>query len=426
MKKGCMKIIQSPPQSQQKPQQINDVVHSLCIKQQLLLHYMLSSNTWMRCMYYSQTHLAKKVGVSRKTINEWIALFVELNLIHKWYRQSKTCTYEISSWLLERDTYDWLKGFYRSFFKFSLALMLSMTATSADVTQFAFKGFNLFNCTSTTTQKSTSSNEAKLLYYHDPTWHYQVCTCTGCTTEAVPNKKVTLVEFEAILESTNMSQVLLPFTEEQLVQLAQYPKVSLEYANKLITRDLLGGKTIRNQFNYFVAIVQAHMKHNPQTGKSGASSHNAMPSSSAGKPRQSTFSPYVKGGKWLPGAEIINNDRMFQTTITHVETDIEFAINYEKLIHRLTLMTQEELDAYDPKSAGISMKQRSRYDRNPLWKKFTLQEQQSIWRQAHTIDCMCRKNEDAGLLMPEVADKLSHNTRTLYIKEQYAYQPIPV
>jgi hypothetical protein len=400
MKKGCPKNMATPPQSQQKPQQIHEIVHFLCRKKQLLLHCLLESNTWMVCMYFSQSYLARRIGVSRKTINEWIGLFVELNLIHKYYRQSKTCTYEIAPWLLEGDTQDWLKDFYRSFFKLSLALLLSISAASANVTELTFKGFNLSNCTVTTVQKRTSTNEAKLLYEHDPTWCYQACTCTGCTTEAFPNQKRSYLEFEAILESTNMSQELLPFTQEQLGQLTQYSKESIEYANKIVTKDLHSGKAIHNQFNYFLSIVKAYQEKTHKRDGSGASQQ---------RPRASTFTPYVEGGKWVPGARIINNDHNYQTTITHVETDREFALNYEKEIHRLTQMTQEELDLAQPNFKGISMQQRAKFNRCPIWSKFSPEEQRMIWNLAHGSACKCRKNEDAGLIMPDIAQKLIDN-----------------
>jgi hypothetical protein len=220
----------------------------------------------------------------------------------------------------------------------------------------------------------------------------------GCTTEAVPNEKRSLEQFEELLESTNMAQVLLPFTEEQLITLSQYPKVSLDYANKLITKDLHSGKTIHHQFNYFVSIVKSHLEKNPQTGKSGATQS---------RPRPSTFSPYVEGGKWIPGARVINNERNYQTTITYVETDEEFALNYEKQIHRLTQMTQEELDDAYPKLKGITMKQRAKFDRCPIWSKFTPQQQATIWNLAHGSSCKCRRNEDAGMIMPDIAQKLA-------------------
>jgi hypothetical protein len=178
----------------------------------------------------------------------------------------------------------------------------------------------------------------------------------------------------------------------------------VDYANKLLTKDLLSGKVIHNQFNYFHTICKAHAAKNPQTGKAE--------SKSAG-PRPSTFTEYVSGGKWVPGAGIINNDRNHQTTITHVETDEEFALNYEKAIHKRTLE--------DPEFA----KKCARFDKNPIWHKFSPEQQATMWSQVHTDSCTCRRNEQAGLIMPDIAKKLADkNIQTdMTPLEQEYYDP---
>lgn len=197
---------------------------------------------------------------------------------------------------------------------------------------------------------------------------------------------------------------MLPFTEEQLLKLAEYPKDALEYANKIITKDLHSGKQISNQFGYFEAIVKAFLK------KTTTNTRSQKTSTSEGKPKPSNFTQYVEGGKWIPGAAIINNDKYYQTTITHVETDYEFALNFEKAIHQRTLQ--------DPEFA----KRCAKFDRNPIWAKLNDFERDDIWNQAHTKDCSCRKNEHAGLLMPQIAQKLIDKipvTTITPLEEQY-------
>lgn len=191
------------------------------------------------------------------------------------------------------------------------------------------------------------------------------------------------------------------FSEEELLELAEYPRQAIEYANKQMTYMLHQGKSISSPFKWLLAVCDRWVSEQNKTTKTGKT--KLIPA----KPRPSTFSAYVEGGKWLPGAAIINNDRNHQTTIMHVETDQEFALNYEKEIHRLTLMTQEELDIAQPKYAGISMKQRSRFDRNPIWNKFPPDQQSLLWLQSHGDACLCRKNEDAGLIMPRIAGNLA-------------------
>lgn len=197
---------------------------------------------------------------------------------------------------------------------------------------------------------------------------------------------------------------MLPFNEEQLLKLAEYPKAALEYANKIITKDLHAGKNITNQFGYFEAIVKSFIKKTTTPN-----SHSQKTSTSQGKARPSNFTSYVVGDKWIPGAEIINNDANYQSSITHVETDLEWALNYEKLIHARTLE--------DPEFA----KRCAKFDRNPIWAKLSEVQQIDIWAQAHGDDCTCRKNEAAGLIMPDIAKKLVEKIQddpSFKIKEQ--------
>jgi len=179
------------------------------------------------------------------------------------------------------------------------------------------------------------------------------------------------------------------FSEEELLELAEYPKQAIEHANKQMTSMLHQGKSIAHPFKWLLAVCDRWVEEQNKTTKTGKT--KLIPS----KPRPSTFSAYVEGGKWIPGAAVINNDRNYQTTITHVETDLEFALNYEKAIHKRTLENPE------------FAKKCARFDKNPIWQKLTPEQQESIWQQAHGPECSCRRNEQAGLIMPDIAKKLA-------------------
>jgi len=180
---------------------------------------------------------------------------------------------------------------------------------------------------------------------------------------------------------------MLAFTDEQLQKLTEYPREAVEYANKVITRDLHMGKTLANPFGYFEGIVRSFLlKQQTTTART--------PSTPKPKARPSNFTEYVEGSKWVPGAKVINNDANYQTSIFHVETDEEFALNYERQIHQRTLE--------NPELAKRCVK----FDRNPIWCKLTAVQQQSVWNDAHTQDCVCRTNDVAELLMPDIAQKL--------------------
>ncbi len=255
-------------QSQQKPLDINDIQyrHTKTIANHLINAFYLirSFNKTCKSVYFSQTFIGEKLKLSPNRACEIVNMLQDDGFIIIHGRQSKTCEYEISPYYLQEEQEFKLNRFRKQFIAFSVFLLASITAGSSASRQLDTQGFNLFNCTSTTLPKSTSTNEESTLYLHDPTWYYQACTCTGCTREAVPNRKLSSLEFEALLESTNMAQILLPFTEEQLEILEAYPKNALDYANRLVAKDLLDGKTIHNQFNYFVALCKGYTQKNPE------------------------------------------------------------------------------------------------------------------------------------------------------------------
>lgn len=184
------------------------------------------------------------------------------------------------------------------------------------------------------------------------------------------------------------------FSEEELIELSHYPKPAVEHANKQMTNMLHQGKTISSPFKLFVAIcnrwVEEAQKKSPKTGKTQSNQQ---------RPRPSNFTLYVEGGKWIPGAAIISSNKY--NAVTHVETDLEFALNYEKAIHERTT-TQPEL-----------ARKTAAFDRNPIWAKLDDMQRNHIWIAAHPQPCSCRKNERAGLLLPEIAQQLTNKQQPL-------------
>ena len=348
----------------------------------LILRFFLTHYEKHKTLEYSHWYIAIKTKLSVATVKRSISRLSRLGIIQSIWRPYNTCEYIINEFFKLPSTMKLMKDYFFCFLSVSLLLSVRSSNPERELL-LILKDFNLLKCTgttSTTTPKSTSPYGEKLLYLPDSTWYFGR-DCTG-----VPNKKRSFVEFEALFSFTQeKEQYMQAFTEEQLTTLAQYPKASLEYAQKMLTRDMAAGKGITNLFSYFHAICKAHAEKAPKTGKTMAS---------VGKPRPSNFNEYVAGGKWVPGAEIINTPNTFQSSITHVETEIEWAMNYEQSIHQRTQL--------DP----VFAKQTARFDKNPIWSKLNEQQRTNIWSTAHGNDCSCRKNEDAGLIMPQVATKL--------------------
>ena len=65
-------------------------ISKLTEKQRLCLDYMVKLFTFFNCVFVSQQAIADYIGVSRKTINEYIKLFCEMGLIQKFRRFCKS------------------------------------------------------------------------------------------------------------------------------------------------------------------------------------------------------------------------------------------------------------------------------------------------------------------------------------------------
>jgi hypothetical protein len=131
------------------------------------------------------------------------------------------------------------------------------------------------------------------------------------------------------------------FSIEELLQLSQFSKETINYARSIINLDLERGKQISNIFSYFYGICQRHHLLVPKTGKRECSKpFNPLPSSV-----QKKVIPF------------------------------EEALNYEKNFH-------------DSRETDIGAWKKRRDFKNPFFNQLSLEEQQQVM--AVHLDCKCR------------------------------------
>ena len=358
---------------------------------------------------------------------------------------------------------EWL-SFFTSFFKklcaFATFSLLSMTASGEDCTALHISRSYLYGIDLEMIRRCREPDSFKSFFkdrHHHPSEievpfaSHQARQADIGLSKTAPSGGTPLRGLENKIHkrervSTMNNPNQLPFTEEQLLQLVDFSKEAIEHANKALTRELMGGKSIANQFGYFLSCCR-NFKSNPSFKKSSPhetvskekveslkAQQNERYQQFMDKRAQKRFDRLIELGydpntmhPWEQ-TEVLNRDRMSYYTgedctntqpartttveapVTYKETDLEFAINYEKAIHK---RTQEQ-----PEFAKTC----ARYDRNPLWTKFTPEQQQAIWLQAHGPSCTCRKNEQAGLIMPDIAAKLAQKipvTQVTPLEEEY-------
>jgi len=169
------------------------------------------------------------------------------------------------------------------------------------------------------------------------------------------------------------------YTEEESLVVKSYPVKAQEYAEKEYVRALQKGKTIPNKFSWIRAVCERWTKENPiatqqQTPKQGTSQQRYKEQAPPLRRHHDNFQP---------GMPVINEPGLRVAEIKIVETDTEFAINLERILHR-----RINIDKDINPNAG-------KYP-NPFWDKLLPVQQKLIMENIH-VDCTCRKFLDYSL-----------------------------
>lgn len=314
-----------------------------------MLHKVTMYKKHYQLVYTSQSTFGKKLGYCRQRMNQASRELEYFNITLPEKRPSKTHIYHLNPELDTQENKRILNAFFKHFFAFSFILLSSIPRLGADTTQYSLEFKDLFNCTTTTNLLLSNHSSTQGLYSMAEQY---VLFRTEIKGE--PNRKMSESEAQEIFGTKKGAPVV--FTQEQLAELAQYPKQSIEHANKMVTKDLHSGKAISNPFGYLLAICRTHAE-KQQTPKTGMVQPHIRP----------------KNG---PQSVYKHEDRV-------VESDYEFAFNVERLLHDKLLNDTE----FHSNAARYA---------NPKWNIISLEDQQEIMQTVHE-GCACRDNVDLTL-----------------------------
>lgn len=287
---------------------------------------------------YSHAYIAKVTGLSIRTVQRSIKRLIKHGILESIWRPYNTCIYLLHDFFKSESLLSKLKWFFVGLFS------LSSLVSEGGVRLLILKEV-IYKCTGTNSVMSNNIAAQDLYLSPAAPWLYS-------SEKGEPNKKMTFEQFEA--QFFKKEQYMNTFTQDQLQQLAQYPKETLSYATKMLTKDMGAGKTITNQFAYFKSICERHKNKTPEMGKPKATSRP------------------VHGPQ-----SIFKQEERIQ------ETDYEFAYNVERVLHNRMLND----NTFHKGAARIA---------NPKWKLITLEEQQFIMSEIH-VDCNCRQLVDRSL-----------------------------
>lgn len=220
-----------------------------------------------KTLYISQSKLASILGYSRQTINEIMSFLDENHLLDKEYRHAKTCVYHIPDYMQSPEIQSILRSFFRTFFAFSFLFLAPNVRPDRNPTQLILKSY-LYN---KLPLASMSQAEHFLVEEH---WHYKLGH-----DKAPPNTKYTFQEFINILNSgsgfkENVSSFkktketrMYTFSPEELSTISKYPKATIDYANKALTKRYLANNPPGQPFSWFVGTCEEHLAQTSKPGK---------------------------------------------------------------------------------------------------------------------------------------------------------------
>jgi len=189
-------------------------------------------------VFVAQGTIAKKIGLSRSTVNKALNYLKSLGLIWWDSLHNYTNVYFFHAMFYDPQVRRKLAGIFRSLSYLSLGILA-----------FNLPGKHVTSVTETRTRLISKED----LFIN--------VTVTAVTTEGSPSTRVRAREAVTggvVTLNTEKEMKMLPFTEEQLLSLKQYSNEALNYATKILTKDIHSGKQINDKFKYFLAICQRH------------------------------------------------------------------------------------------------------------------------------------------------------------------------
>lgn len=285
--------------------------------------------------HYSHAYIAQVTKLSRITVQRSIKRLQNHGILESIWRPYNTCLYILNEAYSHPSFISQIKRFFMGFF-----LISTLTVKGGD----ALLMLNEFIYKRTGTSSALSNKPAAQNLYssEQAPWLYD-------NISGEPNKKVTFEQFEA--QFFPKEQYMNTFTEDQLLQLAYYPKETLQYATKMLTKDMAAGKQISNQFAYFKSICERNKNKPPQ--REGQQSFS--------RPKVGPTSVWQKEERVL-------------------ETDFEWCSNVEPKLHEFVLANHP----------GLRI---TRSLADARFNKLTKEQQQYLITKVH-IDCNCRQVVD--------------------------------
>lgn len=316
-------------------------------------------------MYYSRKTIAKAAKCCEKTVDRANKALEELGFI----TIIKSETMYISNEYFLTDALKAIKGFvHRYLFQMLWGLSLSMlssAAPAANVPLYKDKEYATVQndahnriISQSVFLQSSSPYEGWPPTEHEPTKNIDFdkldLIFTSGSESTDYKASLALREPKTLLawllrEINEEETVMQNFSQDQLEQIAAYPNEAIKAANKALTRELLAGRNISNQFSYFLGVCKSETDklRNPQTG-------NAKPQGSVAS---------------RPTVE-------WEAPLLVQETPFEWCMKVEPFLHKYTLEGHPGLRITKPYA-------------DAKWLQLT-PEEQALLIDLYHHDCTCR------------------------------------
>jgi len=237
-----------------------------------LLDFMIGASNCLREMHFTQSYIAKKLGITREHTNRLLAKARKLGIVSSEYRHMTSCIYTLHHAFKDIDVRNSLKHLYKSCYYLPLSILMSLGDEMKSLSSMI--GINQFNQKQYVEESNTNSGMSHKYEPNNKVIYNYLSTRLNTTSNSACNKpppaerdrsgdiKSLKSGYEAPPRSSrrqNSHIKGLNLTEAGCIKLLAYPPSAIQ-AGLTALRSHKG--EIRDPFVYFSKICLDYCKDN--------------------------------------------------------------------------------------------------------------------------------------------------------------------
>jgi hypothetical protein len=227
-----------------------------------LLDFMIGASNCLREMHFTQSYIAKKLGITREHTNRLLAKARKLGIVSSEYRHMTSCIYTLHHAFKDIDVRNSLKHLYKSCYYLPLSILMSLGDEMKSLSSMI--GINQFNQKQYVEESNTNSGMSHKYEPNNKVIYNYLSTRLNTTSNSACNKpppaeRDRTGDIKSKKSRLNSHIKGLNLTEAGCIKLLAYPPSAIQ-AGLTALRSHKG--EIRDPFVYFSKICLDYCKDN--------------------------------------------------------------------------------------------------------------------------------------------------------------------